>query len=261
MIGIGLKMKGLGEKLEYLSRKWWFYLLLLLVYLFIPPFTSQGAPAPEEIGSLVSKVLAVGLEPYQWLAPFFHVGTVLLVLGLLWFGDKVTRVFSAYMGANFIFIAFAQMTAFLEGYGFVALTGGIITFSIVGIYWVWEAAAKRSILHPPSEIPRWKYWVVPFAVLAFWSPVEPTLNPLPLLTSFYGLAFCLTTPVFLAILSLYHPNVNVPAFRVTAFVGAFLGIVNVSLVFFGGDPWVSGILHLPLLLISTYCIGLTFREG
>jgi len=168
----------------------------------------------------------------------------------------MTRIFSAYVSANFFFIAFAQSIAVTEKYGLGILVGGVACFSTVGIFWVWETIAKKNNF-TVQRIPLWKYWVVPLALLAFWTPAKPDFNPLYLLTSYYGLAFCLTTPVILAILSFYHPRVNISTLRVTSFMGTLLGILNISGIFMGADVWISGVLHVPLLAISVYCLILS----
>jgi len=201
-------------------------------------------------------VLRHSLKPYEWLAPLFHISTIILVVCLLLLRDRMTRIFSAYVSANFFFIAFAQSIAVTEKYGLGILVGGVACFSTVGIFWVWETIAKKNNF-TVQRIPLWKYWVVPLALLAFWTPAKPDFNPLYLLTSYYGLAFCLTTPVILAILSFYHPRVNISTLRVTSFMGTLLGILNISGIFMGADVWISGVLHVPLLAISVYCLILS----
>lgn len=243
--------------LELLAQKWWFYLLLTILY-FIPPYTSKGYN-PEETQNVVLEVLGHSLQSYVWLAPLFHIITIGLVVCLIIFRDRITRIFSAYVGINFLFIAFIQPIAVTDKYGLGVLVGGIICFSIVGIFWIWEAIVKKNDLTSP-EIPLWKLWVIPLAVLAFWAPLEPEFNPIYLLTSYYGLAFCLTTPVVLAILTFYHPKVNIATLRVTSFMGILLGILNISLVFTGANIWISGVLHVPLLTISIYGFILSLKH-
>jgi len=243
--------------LESLAQKWWFYLLLIILY-FIPPYTSKSYDY-SETQNVVLEILKNSLEPYVWLSPFFHIATIVLVISLLFFGDRITRIFSVYVGTNFLFMAFAQNIAITEKYGLGILIGGIICFSIVGIFWIWEAIVKKNDF-TPRRIPIWKYWAVPLIVLAFWAPHKPDFDPLYLLTSHYGLAFCLTTPVFLGILTLYHPRINLSTLRITSFMGILLGILNISRVFMGGDVWISGILHLPLLVISIYSFILSLKR-
>jgi len=243
--------------LAWLAQKWWFYLLLTILY-FIPPYTSKSYN-PEDTQIVVLEVLSRSLEPYVWLAPLFHIVTIVLVVSMYFYRDRITRIFSTYVGLNYLFIAFAQSIAVTENYGLGILIGGIICFSIVGVFWIWEAIVKKNTL-PSDKIPIWKFWVVPLAVLAFWAPPEPVFNPIYLLTSYYGLAFCLTTPVVLAVLTFYHPQVNIATLRVTGFMGTLLGILNISMAFTGGNIWISGILHVPLLTISAYAFILSFKK-
>ena len=66
-------------------------------------------------------------------------------------------------------------------------------------------------------------------------------------------------PVYLAVLSVYYPHVNLATLRVTSFAGTVTGLLNV-LQWFVLDPhlWL-GMLHLPLLSISVYAFVLSFR--
>ena len=99
--------------------------------------------------------------------------------------------------------------------------------------------------------------VLPFAIISFWSPyhvkenvVLPDFNPILLLTSpDYGLTFCLTAPVFLYLLYILFPRVNMPVYRITAFNGLLYAVFNVAHWFNPDTHWM-GVLHVPLLIIS-----------
>lgn len=95
------------------------------------------------------------------------------------------------------------------------------------------------------------------AFLAFWFPMNveasPNFNPSLLLTSSFGVMFCPTTPVVIALLTLIYPNVNKPVFMVTSFVGLVIGLFNVMSFFvMPGYPLWLLILHTPLIFISLY---------
>lgn len=207
--------------LQKLARKWWFYVILIAIY-FMPPYASNGYD-PKFTQEVVFEALKVSLLPYRWLAPFFHTATLLLLICMFIFKDRVTRIFYTYGGLNFLFIAFAQTIAFTEKYGLVILLGGTITFSIIALSWLSEAVVKKSAFEP--KIHALRCWIIPLAVLAFWSPVDergnPALHPIYLLTSYYGLAFCLTAPVLLAMLILCYSQASV-VLRVTGVMGGAL---------------------------------------
>jgi Na+(H+)/acetate symporter ActP len=138
-------------------------------------------------------------------------------------------------------------------------------FLIVAGFWAWEAVVLKND-YTFRKLPIWRYWVVPLAVLAFWYPSSkgrPDFNPVNLITSGSGLAFCLMTPVYLTLLSLYWPRVNMPAMRVTSLVGLIIGLYNMY-VNFGINPgrlWWNGVLHIPLLSISVYGLILSLKKG
>ena len=92
--------------------------------------------------------------------------------------------------------------------------------------------------------------------------MAPDFNPIYIVTSGAGLAFCMMTPVYLAVLLAFYPRVNIPLLRVTALIGLIIGIYNalVNFVFLPKVLWWNGILHLPLLAISLYALILAYRK-
>lgn len=136
------------------------------------------------------------------------------------------------------------------------MTGNVVQVTIVGLFWIWDTfKARNEYLF--QKLPVWRYWVVPLAFLAFWSPMNPdlspNLNPLLLLTSSFGVMFCPTAPVVIAILTLIYPRVNKYLLGVTSFVGFLIGIFNaMALLLMPGYSLWNFILHIPLISISLY---------
>ena len=245
--------------LQKLTSKWWFYLLLFLIPLFVPPYTSKPM-AYEQVGELMGIVVREALKPYDWLAPAFHLATILLVI-LLWkFNTKVSKYFHAYLAVNFVFMALAQNITFNEKFGFVIIFNNLLHILLIGILWV-SAIFRHGKEFASVELEKWRFWAVPLAILAFWAPMnglgQPDFNPMLLLTSEYGLAFCFTAPVIIFVLTLYYPNIYKPAFRFLCFVGAYIGLLNLNgpLIIPGYPLWVA-ILHIPLFTISIYGLAL-----
>lgn len=241
--------------LRKLTSKWWFYLLLFLIPLFVPPYTSKPM-AYGQVGELMGIVLRESIEPYLWLAPAFHLATIVLVI-LLWkFNTKVLKYFYAYLAVNFVFIAFAQNITFNEKFGFVIISSNLLQILLAGILWV-PAIFRHQNIFVSVELKKWRFWAVPLAILAFWVPMnvigQQDFNPILLLTSEYGLAFCFTAPVMIYILTFYYPNIYKPAYRFLCIVGIYFGLLNLSgpLIIPGYPLWVA-ILHIPLFTISIY---------
>jgi len=230
-------------------------LVVLLVCSFIPVFATS--PFPQQDSSLVIKeVLMKTSVAYLWLSPIVHVATVVLLIAMYLYGSRVSRIADAFFAILFLFIAFSNHIAFTETYGLAVVAGNLIPILIVGLLWIWEAYRPQNN-YVFERLPAWRYWVLPFAFLAFWSPINaqlnPDFNPLLLLNSSFGVMYCPTTPVIIALLTLIYPKVNTIVLRATSFVGLIMGLFNLMSYFImpGYTLW-NLVLHTPLIFISLY---------
>lgn len=237
------------------NRKALLILLALSVCIFLPPIATK--PFAQQDSMLVIKeVFQQTSVAFLWLSPIVHVLTVMLLVALYWRGPTVGRAVSAFFGVLYVFIAFSNHIAITENYGLVVITGNLIPILIVGLFWLWEALRPRN-KYVFERLSLWRYWVLPFAFLAFWFPIDaqlsPDFSPLLFLTSSFGVLYCPTTPVVVALLTLIYPRVNMYLLRNTSFVGFLIGLFNVMsfLIMPGYTLW-NLILHTPLIFISTY---------
>ncbi len=237
---------------------------MLYAVLFLSFFLQPLAETPlnqTQTPELIKEMMIEISGYYSWLTPVFHISAIAVVLALLKYRDRAGRLFAAYFAAVFVFIAITNNVANTPSYGLAVLTGNLIPMTIVAIVWVREALVGQSPLRFTRVSP-WRYWVVPPAVLAFWFPVGsdlgPSFSPLLFLTSDFGVFYCPTTPVALAILTLAYPHLNRSLLTLTSFVGLIIGFFNGLSVFVmpGYTTWMF-ILHLPLIAISIF--GLTIR--
>jgi len=243
------------------SRKTLLILLVLLACTFLP--TLATVPFAQQDSTLVLKeVLMKTSIAYLWLSPIIHVIVLVLLIALYRYGSKVSRITSAFFGILFLFMAFSNHIAVTEDYGLAVVTGNLVSISIVALFWFWEVYRPRNeyVFH---RLPAWRYWVLPFVFLAFWSPINavlsPDFNPLLLLTSSFGVMFCPTTPLIIAILTLIYPKVNMYVLRTTSFVGFVIGLFNaMSFLFMPGYTQWNLILHTPLIFISAYGLLIPF---
>jgi hypothetical protein len=248
------------EELDELTQKWWFYLILLLFF-FIPTYASRPYD-PRQSVALVGLVLSAPLiNAFPVLMPTAKIIPVVLILGVLVRGNKMRRFFDVYAGALYLALALFQTMAITDTYGLVILSGNLALVMTVALAWIWEAFAERNDFGL-RQIPPWRWWVVPLALLALLEPVDvttmsPDFTPARLLTNEAGLTFCMLTPTMLAALTLFHPTVNRAVLRVTSFAGMLFGAVNV-IVWFGIEAggWWMGVLHLPLVIVSVYAFRL-----
>ena len=258
-------MKQTQAFLDRITGKWWFYVLVFALFM-VPPYSQTGidrSEAPDMIIEVLSNALIYSLPA---LMPVFKIIPILLLIGIIVWGDRLTRPFDIYVAFTYLLFAFFQHMAFTPSYGFAIVLGNLVPIFIVAILWIWEAIVKVNDFSSPTRT-LWRYWVVPFAFLAFWSPINmetfaPEFAPIYILTSTAGLTYCMMTPVYLAILTLYHPRVNLATLRVTSFIGMIIGAINIVYgigEYFGYPRWM-GVLHIPLFSISIYAFVLSFLK-
>jgi hypothetical protein len=132
---------------------------------------------------------------------------------------------------------------------------------VVAAFWFWDVLAQKNEFTPVEQL-KWKYWVIPLAFIAFWYPLNqntfmPDFNPINLFTNAAGLTFCMMTPVYLAILILHYPQINIATLRVTGLAGIIIAFYNILLNFimYPDLLWWNGVLHIPLLMISGCALG------
>lgn len=255
------------EGMERITRSFWFFLIVFFLQ-FLPPYASQGYN-PVETGAVVQMILRQAVV-YSWESwyPLFKIIPIALIVVLLINAKKSSRIFSVYAGITYLLFAFLQSIAFTKEYGWGVVTSNLLMFLGVALFWFWEAAAGKNDFSPPGDCKFRRWWAIPLALFAFWGPIDlksmaPDFNPLYFLTSGTGLAFCMMTPVYLAVLLFFYPRINMPLLRVTALAGLIIGVYNALINFFLLPEvlWWNGIIHLPLLIISIYALGLAYRKG
>jgi hypothetical protein len=252
---------------DRLTLRWWFFLIIFLVF-FSPAYTTLPFN-PAETPALVIEVLSQPLVySIPAMFPLFKLIPLALAAGLFLFPKRASRFFYAWAGFNLIVVAIFQDMAQTSSFGFAVLVGNLIIYGLVGLLWLHAAGGpngeRLDLSHP---LPGWRYWVILPALLAYWYPVgmvggipTPNFAPVGLIANEAGLTFCMILPVYLAILTLVYPGVDLPVLRISGFIGMITGLLNVIEFFlipvYGA--WM-GILHLPLLLISLYAFVLSFR--
>ena len=261
-------LENVQRKLELITRKWWFLVVFFLINIMGPPIVSKGHD-PANTGEIIGYIMRHSLltsDGISFLFPIFKILPIILIFGIIFLGNRISRFFSLYVGITYILFAVLQYISISDKYGFGILSGSFFLTIIVAAFWFWEVAINRNNF-TFQKIPLIRFWVVPFAFLAFWYPInlesmKPDFDLAYIITNPAGLAFCNMTPVYLAILTLYYPRINITTLRITSFLGVIVGFWNL-LVNFLIDPdilWWNGVLHLPLVFIAFYALILSFRK-
>lgn len=251
--------------IDRLTGKWWFYAAMyVLGFWAIPPYASKGYSFREMakvVWTALGNASTYRLVDMVWPSLLLHLALILVVAALAVWGEKSSMVFNLYALAEYLIII-GQSFAVTEEYGLVILTGNVLLVSIVAALWAWECVVRRNRVG--GRIPdKRRLWVLPLALLAFWSPLRPTLDPYLLLkwlfAGYYGVAYCLTTPVILSILILYYPRINKAVMRFTAFPGLVFATYTIVSALSGPSAW-NAVLHVPLIVTCAYAIILSAKE-
>jgi len=258
-------LEKIQTKLELITRKWWFFLIFILIQ-FIPPYTSKGFEI-SEIGLVTGEVLSHSLVyNFPNFYPIFKILPLVLVICIIFLRNRVVLIFNLYVAIAYLLFAFLQSISFTEKYGLAMITTNMVMFIMVAFFWFWEALVQKNDFTSPTKLSK-KYWIIPLTLLAFWYPINPeTMGPdfniLYLFTNEAGLTFCMMTMVYISLLILYFPRINLVTLRVTSLVGTMIGFYNIltNFIMFPSLLWWNGILHLPLILISVYGLIISLRK-
>ena len=257
-------LKRISRAMDYLTGRWWFYVLLFLVaFILLPPYASKGY-SMEETGAVIFEALAnpviYRLVDAVWPSALLHLLAVVIIAAIAVWGGRAVRAFDVYVFGTYLMIAVGQGTAITERYGLVVITGNVLLMLLVASSWAWECLVVRNKFRKKFFRPE-RLWLAPFTIWAFWSPIHPfSLDPRYLLVGYFGVTYCFTTPVILSLMALYYPDVNKPAMRLTAFLGLIFGLMNVLSPLFMWSVevfWVGTVLHIPLLVTCAYVLALS----
>jgi hypothetical protein len=213
------------------------------------------------IGEALSNALVYNLQSIFFI---FKIIPLVLILSIPFLKQRISQIFSFYAAVSYVLFATLQSIAFTETYGLVIVLTNFIMFILVATFWFWETLVQMNDFSTPTLTPQ-TLWVIPFAALAFWYPLTtitmmPNLNPIGIIANEAGLAFCMMTPVYLAILIVYYPNVNIVTLRITSIVGVIIGFYNflLNFIWYYDSLFWNGVFHIPLIVISIYALILSY---
>jgi len=215
---------------------------------------------PATFGRAFEKLVAEYLNGVGfWLAPVFHIATIVILLLIIRYGNRYRKAFTIYFTINYLWMfIYAGIVMFflfyreigiwsLAFWSFCAIVLGIIAFQ-----WIKELKSPKIDLDF-AGIRKWRFIVIPIMIFGFWYPtyvygVGFSILPKDLLFSCYGLMPCPTTMVVLGLLSLKYPRGNRSLFNaLTAFA---VGIGTAQSLPYGYVP------DRPLALIGYFSLGL-----
>lgn len=254
------------KKLDYASYKWWFFLVLVLANAMILAFASRNFGMENQsdiIYTTLRNAFQTKLGAWNVL---FQSLSLAMIAALVVFRNKVGRIFTIYVATSYIVFTFIQNMAITEKYGFSVVTVNVLMFLLVAYVWIMETLRSGNDYSFAGF--KWKYsWMILFSLFAWLCPLTPgeggtgvgvDFNLLHFFTRNSATAFCLMTPMFLTIMTLNIPRINIVTYRITAIIGVIIGIYNM-LTFLNPYTVFLGVTHIPLLTVSLYAAILSYR--
>lgn len=255
-------MRQKNQILEKLTRKWWFYVVVIFAQFLIIPYASKNFHFTE-IGSIISTTLSNALlMELKGYFIYFQIISIALLLLLFIKKNSVKKAFNIYVFISYLLFTVLQNIAFTEKYGLSIVCINVVMFLLVALVWLIELINTENDYNFSNL--NWKTsWLIILALICFWWPMDwGTLKIDFHLKHFLfngsSWAFCAMTPVFLTIMTLNLPKINVVTYRVTALIGLIIGIYNM-LNFQDPRTINIAILHLPLLIISIYSLIMSYK--
>jgi len=241
----------LYDRLEILTRKRIFYLLLFFIPAILPPLTAKGLWYLLDVTNFsvyVSYALFDYKATYSYLMPAFHGLLLLALLCVVIFRTRFSRLFSIFVVLNFAFSVYTQTMVHTDVYGLVILTEIFVWYSIVIALWIWEIFVQKNDLSFKDGI--------------FWDPDQAwNFSLVFFIKGFSPTAFCMLTPIYLTLLLFAYPNINLPLVRIHSYIGLIVGFISLSISLiqapFDGLYWI--LLHAPLIIVSFYTFRLSYR--
>jgi hypothetical protein len=252
--------------MDKLTKKWWLYLIFVLV-VFIPPLSSKGFTPFSEVESMVRYVADILIEKKEVLVPYmpiFHIAVAIYFGLVIILGNKFGRMFALFAGIHTLFLMWLKASAVTPRYGWVFYPNGFILITSIALCWFWEAIVRKTDF-TLRKLTLKDVGFVLIAVFAFWNPDKMGYySPIQLLTSTSPIAFCMMLSIHLSFLCILYPNVNIPMLRIISFIVIPISIISMSLGLFfevksEGIYWIF--LHSPMFIISVYSFRLAIRHS
>lgn len=245
-------------------RRVWPVPVALLVLTFLVPSLVDWQPVLGGDATQVIREVLFGplSESVPALLPIAKV--LLLAVAIVGVAGvrRFPQVVLGYYAAILVVVAFFQNSATITG-GFAVLLGNLVVQLVVAAVCVVglrstddSAPLLRGRLW--VLVPMLVAWAYPFAVVdgaavaGGWSGV---------LANGAGVTYCMVTPIIAGLMLLRPTAFDARTRLAVGALGTVFGLLNMT-TWFGLSPesWWMGVLHIPLLVLSGYCLVTAWRD-
>ncbi|MFW6306014.1 MAG: hypothetical protein ACOC1N_01365 [Bacillota bacterium] len=256
--------------MESITSRWWFIALIPIIYFFAPPYVQKtgyslsSLPQYYEVIGVISENNFITY--FSEYSPILNSLAIFMVMLLFIFRNKFAGFFSIFVGGLYTFQCIVQNTSYTEKYGLGIITASYLIFPVLVGLWIWEAFKKKNNFNKSMKINFWTTIAFLTAFFAFWNPIDsvtkmPDFNPVYIFTNGGSLMFCTMTPMILAMLFFFYPDINSAVLRITGLTGATIGLIQLLLHFvisFEINWWI-GVIHIPVFALSLAAVIVSFK--
>ncbi|MGD8750344.1 MAG: hypothetical protein PVG14_02920, partial [Anaerolineales bacterium] len=100
-------VEGIQSGLERLTKKWWLYLMLLLLFA-LPIYASKDYDPRNSLGVVKQALLDPLIYSYPALMPIAKLLPIVLILAVMFFGNRARRLYNGYVALLYLALALFQ---------------------------------------------------------------------------------------------------------------------------------------------------------
>ncbi|MFP4459580.1 MAG: hypothetical protein ACLFSQ_08350, partial [Candidatus Zixiibacteriota bacterium] len=233
-----------------ITKKWWFYLIILAAQFLLMPVATKNFSF-DKIAEIIPKTLSNSfLMNFVDCFIYYQSFTITMLILLFLLQNKMKKIFAFYVFVSYLLYAVLQNIAITEKFGLSFVTINIVMFIMVALSWLHEAFHGENS-YRFKNIRLYNIWMIPVSAFLLWWPLDWRslgfdFHIKHLLFNGSTLAFCPMTPIFLTIMTLNIPKINILTYRITSLIGIIIGFYNM-INFFNPGLNNLAVMHIPLL--------------
>ena len=233
--------------------------ILLIIFcilpITIPPYCSRNFSFSAWGDIIIYSLLNAISFDLKGIMLYGQVAMFVVFILLVILRNKIGKLFTLIVALSYLFYAVTQNITISEEYGLSIVTSNLITMLVVSTAWFYDLFASRT-KYTFKNLTKKNWYLIILAIFCFWWPLDMnTAQPSFTLKGFFysmsSISFCPMTPIFLIILILCKPSINLITYKITAIGCIVIGFFNIVTIFHP-ISFYSGLYHIPLFAISIY---------
>lgn len=230
-------------------------IIVCVLPIVVPPYCTQNFSFSSWGDIIIYTLLNAITFDLKEITLYTQITMSIVFILLITLRNKFGKLFTFIVALSFLFYAVTQNIAVSQEYGLSIVISNFITMLLVSIGWFYELFTSKT-KYTFRNINRKNFYLIIVAIFCFWWPLNlDTAQPNFALSGFFysmsSISFCPMTPIFLIILILCKPSINLVTYKITAIGGIVIGFFNMVTIFHPSSFY-SGLYHIPLFAISIY---------